>query len=139
LRDGGDAPHGAWPTVVHRLLLLGPSSRQHAQAPGTAHPAQPDSWRSRAYRCRREPLVPLYEDDVREGANDRLDQGVDHVVVVTYLHSHKNGEHEHRTEEIATEIIETRGVETSVMLSSESYPTVKQSERLNTTERVTDR
>lgn len=76
-------------------------------------------------------LVPLYEDDVREGVDDLLDQGVDHIVVM-FLHSYKNGEHEHRTQEIAEEIIDERGADTSVMLSSEYYPTLKESERLNT-------
>ncbi|WP_208644664.1 hydantoinase/oxoprolinase N-terminal domain-containing protein [Haloarcula quadrata] len=76
-------------------------------------------------------LVPLYEDDVREGVNDLLDQDVDHIVVM-FLHSYKNGDHEHRTQEIAEEIIDEREMDTTVMLSSEYYPTLKESERLNT-------
>lgn len=76
-------------------------------------------------------LVPLYEDDVREGVNELLDQEVDHIVVM-FLHAYKNGDHEHRTEEIAQEIIDERDMDTSVMLSSEYYPTLKESERLNT-------
>ena len=76
-------------------------------------------------------LVPLYEDDVREGVSDLLDQGVDHIVVM-YLHSYKNGAHERRTREIAEEMIDEREADATVMLSSEYYPTLKESERLNT-------
>ncbi|GAA0472537.1 hydantoinase/oxoprolinase family protein (plasmid) [Halococcus dombrowskii] len=76
-------------------------------------------------------LIPMYEDDVQESVNSLLDQDVDHITVM-FLHSYKNDTHEQRTKEIAEEIIDDREADTSVMLSSEYYPTLKESERLNT-------
>jgi acetone carboxylase beta subunit len=76
-------------------------------------------------------LVPMYEDDVQESVNHLLDQDVDHIAVM-FLHSYKNGTHEQRAKELTEEIIDDRGMDTSVMLSSEYYPTLKETERLNT-------
>jgi acetone carboxylase beta subunit len=77
-------------------------------------------------------LMPLYEADVREGVNDLLDRDADHIVVM-FLHSYQNESHERRTKEIAREIIDERDADTTVMLSSEYYPTLKELQRLNTT------
>ncbi|WP_299266632.1 hydantoinase/oxoprolinase family protein [Halorientalis sp.] len=77
-------------------------------------------------------LVPLYEDDVREGVKDLLDRDVDHIVVM-FMHSYQNESHERRTKELAQEIIDAQDAETTVMLSSEYYPTLKELQRLNTT------
>jgi acetone carboxylase beta subunit len=77
-------------------------------------------------------LVPLYEEDVRQGVTELLDRGADHIVVM-FLHSYQNESHERRTQEIAREVIDERGADTSVMLSSEYYPTLKELQRLNTT------
>jgi acetone carboxylase beta subunit len=77
-------------------------------------------------------LVPLYEEDVRDGVRDLLDRGADHIVVM-FLHSYQNESHERRTQEIAREVIDERGADTTVMLSSEYYPTLKELQRLNTT------
>lgn len=78
-------------------------------------------------------LIPLeqYEDDVREGVTDLLDQGVEEIAVM-FLHSYQEDKHEQRTKEIAEEVIDERGADTSVMLSSEFYPTLKELGRLNT-------
>jgi acetone carboxylase beta subunit len=78
-------------------------------------------------------LIPLdeYEDDIREGVNDLLDQGVDEIAVM-FLHSYQEDRHEQRTKEVAEEVIEERGADTTVMLSSEYYPTLKELPRLNT-------
>lgn len=76
-------------------------------------------------------LMPLYEDDVREAVHELLDRDVDHIAVM-FLHAYQNGEHEHRAKEIAEEIIDERGADTTVMLSSEYYPTLKELPRLNT-------
>jgi acetone carboxylase beta subunit len=77
-------------------------------------------------------LVGLYEEDVREAVADLLDRDVDHVVVM-FLHSYVNDDHETRTKEIAQEVIAERGADTTVMLSSDYYPTLKELQRLNTT------
>jgi len=76
-------------------------------------------------------LVPIYEDDVRESVNELLDRDVDHIAVM-FLHAYQNGEHEQRAKEIAEDIIEERDMDTTVMLSSEYYPTLKELPRLNT-------
>lgn len=78
-------------------------------------------------------LIPLesYEDDVREGVRDLLDQDVDEIAVM-FLHSYQEDRHEQRAKEIAEEVINERGADASVMLSSEYYPTLKELGRLNT-------
>jgi acetone carboxylase beta subunit len=76
-------------------------------------------------------LVPIYEDDVEEGVTELLDQDVDHIVVM-FLHSYQNDTHEQRTKELTEQIIDDRDADTSVMLSSEYYPTLKELQRLNT-------
>ncbi len=78
-------------------------------------------------------LIPLesYEDDVRQGVNDLLDQNVEEIAVM-FLHSYQEDKHEQRAKEIAEEVIDERGADASVMLSSEYYPTLKELGRLNT-------
>ncbi len=76
-------------------------------------------------------LVPIYEDDVRQAVEELLDRGVDHIAVM-FLHAYQNDTHERRAKEIAREIISDRGRDTTVMLSSEYYPTLKELPRLNT-------
>jgi acetone carboxylase beta subunit len=76
-------------------------------------------------------LVPIYESDVRESVDELLDRGVDHIAVM-FLHSYQNAEHEQRARAIAEERIAERDADTTVMLSSEYYPTLKELPRLNT-------
>ena len=76
-------------------------------------------------------LVPIYEDDIRESVDELLDRNVDHIAVM-FLHSYQNPDHEQRAKEIAREQIDERGADTTVMLSSEYYPTLKELPRLNT-------
>jgi acetone carboxylase beta subunit len=76
-------------------------------------------------------LVPIYESDVRESVDELLDRGVDHIAVM-FLHAYQNAEHEQRARAIAEERIAERDADTTVMLSSEYYPTLKELPRLNT-------
>lgn len=76
-------------------------------------------------------LVPIYERDVRESVNELLDREVDHIAVM-FLHSYQNDTHEQRAKEIAEEVIDSRDADTTVLLSSEYYPTLKELPRLNT-------
>ena len=76
-------------------------------------------------------LVPIYEDDIRESVDELLDRDVDHIAVM-FLHAYQNPEHEQRAKEIAREQIDERDADTTVMLSSEYYPTLKELPRLNT-------
>jgi len=76
-------------------------------------------------------LVPIYEDDIRESVDELLDRDVDHIAVM-FLHSYQNDDHEQRAKEVARERIDERDADTTVMLSSEYYPTLKELGRLNT-------
>jgi acetone carboxylase beta subunit len=76
-------------------------------------------------------LVPIYEEDIRESVDELLDRGVDHIAVM-FLHSYQNADHEQRAKEVAREQIDERDADTTVMLSSEYYPTLKELPRLNT-------
>ncbi len=76
-------------------------------------------------------LIPIYEDDIRESVDELLDRDVDHIAVM-FLHAYQNPEHEQRAKEIAREQIDERDADTTVMLSSEYYPTLKELPRLNT-------
>ncbi|MFT4945069.1 MAG: acetone carboxylase beta subunit [Halovenus sp.] len=76
-------------------------------------------------------LVPIYEDDIRESVDELLDRNVDHIAVM-FLHSYQNATHEQRAKEVAREQIDERDADTTVMLSSEYYPTLKELPRLNT-------
>ncbi len=62
-RDGGHTPDGPGSPVLHWVLVLGPTARQHAQTPRTAHSARPDTGCPRAHRCKRKRADP----DVRGG------------------------------------------------------------------------
>ncbi len=76
-------------------------------------------------------LVPIYEEDIRESVDELLDRDVDHIAVM-FLHSYQNADHEQRAKEVAREQIDERDADTTVMLSSEYYPTLKELPRLNT-------
>jgi acetone carboxylase beta subunit len=76
-------------------------------------------------------LIPIYEEDIRESVDELLDRDVDHIAVM-FLHSYQNADHEQRAKEVAREQIDERDADTTVMLSSEYYPTLKELPRLNT-------
>jgi N-methylhydantoinase A/acetone carboxylase beta subunit len=79
-------------------------------------------------------VLPLREADVREGAAELLDAGVEGICVCL-LFSYRNAEHEIRAGEIVAELIAERGRgdEVPLYLSSELYPLRRDLPRLNST------
>ncbi len=79
-------------------------------------------------------VLPLREQDVREGAAALLDDGVQGIVV-SLLFSYRNAAHEQRVAEIIAEEKAARGLDGSVpvFLSSELYPMRRDLPRLNST------
>lgn len=75
-------------------------------------------------------MIPLYEDEVREAVTDLLDRGV-RVICVSLIYSYQNPSHEQRVKEIAEEVIEERGEDTPIWLSSSQNPVRGELPRLN--------
>lgn len=76
--------------------------------------------------------IPLYEDEARIAVADLLDDGVE-AIVVCLLQSFLNPAHEQRVAAIAAELIDERGAEVPVLVSSELYPLRGDFPRLNST------
>ncbi len=74
-------------------------------------------------------LIPLNEDDVREGIKLFKKEGVK-AIAVCYMHSYANSSHEKRTLEI---IKEELGDQVYVTLSSELLPQIRFYDRVSTT------
>ena len=77
------------------------------------------------------PFIPLLEQDVIDGVNEILDNGVEVIGILT-IGSYTNPMHEARAAEIAREIIEKRGVEVPVIASHEICAVASENERLKT-------
>jgi acetone carboxylase, beta subunit len=75
-----------------------------------------------------EVAIPLYEDDARRAIEELRDAGVEGIVV-SFLYSYRNSEHEDRIRELAGEL----AAEVPVFLSSELYPVRRDFPRLNST------
>ncbi|MBS7647837.1 MAG: hydantoinase/oxoprolinase family protein [Candidatus Bathyarchaeia archaeon] len=73
-------------------------------------------------------VIPLNEEDVKRGVNELLDKGCQSIAV-SYLNSTMNPVHEIKTREIAKEVINERGLNVHVVLSSEVSPRGKETER----------
>lgn len=78
------------------------------------------------------PVIPLYEDEVREAVGELLDAGVEALAVV-FLYSFINPEHERRARQIAEEVCAERGRSIHVALSSEVSPVQREISRANAT------
>ena len=79
-----------------------------------------------------EEVLPLREEDVREGAEALLDANVEGICICL-LFSYRNAEHEIRCAELVGEAIAKRGGEVPVYVSSELYPLRRDLPRLNST------
>jgi acetone carboxylase, beta subunit len=81
-----------------------------------------------------EEVLPLRTEDAREAAAALLDDDIEGIVVC-FLFSYRNAEHELRVAEILAEEKERRGLdgEVPVFLSSELYPMRRDLPRLNST------
>jgi acetone carboxylase beta subunit len=78
-------------------------------------------------------IIPLREQDVREAVRELADSGVDSIVVV-YMWSFLNDEHEQRTKQLITEELESMGrTDIQFFISSEVSPTLRELPRANAT------
>jgi acetone carboxylase beta subunit len=75
-------------------------------------------------------LIPLREEDVREGARLLIESGVDSIVIV-FLWSFLSDEHEKRAKAIVDEMIQELGVTMLVFCSSDVSPTLRELPRAN--------
>lgn len=75
-------------------------------------------------------LIPLREEDVREGARLLIESGVDSIVIV-FLWSFLSDEHEKRAKEIVEEVIQEHGITMLVFCSSDVSPTLRELPRAN--------
>ncbi|MCP4603299.1 MAG: hydantoinase/oxoprolinase family protein [Proteobacteria bacterium] len=76
-------------------------------------------------------VIPLMEDEVRQGVNELLEIGVD-VMGILFLASYVNPAHEKRAAEIARQVIKERGTDVSVVASHELCSVPNENERLKT-------
>jgi acetone carboxylase beta subunit len=77
-------------------------------------------------------VIPLREGEVAAAAAALIDAEVE-AIVISFLHSYKNGVHERRTRDIVQEAIAKAGKTIPVFASVDYYPTRKESHRTNTT------
>lgn len=77
-------------------------------------------------------LVPLREDDVREGARSLIEAGVDSIIIV-FLWSFLADDHEQRAKAIVEEVVAEHGASTLVFCSSDISPTLRELPRANAT------
>jgi len=78
------------------------------------------------------PVIPIYEHEVRRAVEELLDEGIESLAVV-FLYSFTNPAHEQRAREIAEEVIKERGASVQVSLSSEVAPVQREISRANAT------
>ena len=79
------------------------------------------------------PVIPMYEDEVREGARSLIvDEEVEAIAIV-FLQSFVNPMHENRAEEICREVMTEVGREVVLEVSNKVAPTTREISRANAT------
>jgi len=79
------------------------------------------------------PVIPIYEDEVREGARSLIvDEEVEAIAIV-FLQSFVNPIHENRAEEICREVMAEVGREVVLEVSNKVAPTTREISRANAT------
>ncbi len=76
-------------------------------------------------------VIPLVEDEVRQGISELLDQGIEVIGILT-IGSYVNPVHEKRMAEIARETVKQRGADVPVVASHEICSVPNENERLKT-------
>ena len=109
------------------------SERLHARSHGYPEPIVPRSLvrgvRERINLIGME-MIPMYEEEAREAVGYLLDRGV-RAICICFLYSYQNPIHERRMAEIAREVMNERGVDIPLYLSSEQNPVRGELPRLN--------
>jgi acetone carboxylase, beta subunit len=77
-----------------------------------------------------EPVIPIYEEEVRQAARELLEAGVD-AVGICFLFAYLNPIHERRAREIVESVCKEVDREIPVYLSSEIRPVMREQSRLN--------
>ena len=80
--------------------------------------------------CLGKAIVPLYEDEVREAADDLLEKGCEAIGII-FLFCWLNPEHERRAREIVYKVARDMRREVAVYVSSEVSPVAGELSRLN--------
>ncbi len=79
------------------------------------------------------PVIPMYEDEVREGARSLIvDEEVEAIAII-FLQSFVNPMHENRAEEICLEVMKEVGREVVLEVSNKVAPTTREISRANAT------
>ena len=79
------------------------------------------------------PVIPIYENEVREGARSLIvDEEVEAIAII-FLQSFVNPMHENRAEEICREVMEEVGREVVLEVSNKVAPTTREISRANAT------
>lgn len=76
-------------------------------------------------------IIPMHEEAVRKGVERLIDNGVE-VIGICFLCSYASPAHEKRAAEIARQVIEKRGANINLVLSSDICPMIKESARMKT-------
>jgi acetone carboxylase beta subunit len=79
-----------------------------------------------------QPVIPMYEHEMRQAAQELLDEGVDSLAVL-FLYSFINPAHELRAREIAREEIAKTGRKVALVISSQVAPIQREVSRANAT------
>ncbi|HVA80569.1 MAG TPA: hydantoinase/oxoprolinase family protein [Candidatus Binataceae bacterium] len=77
-----------------------------------------------------DPVIPLYEHEVKAAADALVADGVE-AIVVHFLYSYLNPSHERRAEEIIQECLARSGRKIPVYLGSSLRPVIRENSRLN--------
>ena len=77
-----------------------------------------------------EAVIPIYEHEVETAAEELLAEGVE-AIVVHFLYSYLNPQHEKRAEQILREAIARRHSDVPVYLGSDLRPVIRENSRLN--------
>ena len=76
--------------------------------------------------------VPLYEHDARTAAEQLLAQELEGLAIC-FLHAYANPHNEERMEAICREVMQDKGIEIPIYLSSHVRPVIRENQRVNAT------
>jgi acetone carboxylase beta subunit len=79
------------------------------------------------------PVIPMYEDEVRQGARELIEDEQVEAIAIVFLQSFVNPVHENRAEEICREVMEAAGRDVVIEVSNKVAPTTREISRANAT------